>query len=271
MKILLTGSKGQLGRCFQDRFPDSWDILATDSDVLDITDVIVNAAAYTAVDKAEEESVLAEKINAKGPENLALAAKKYNSKFIHISTDYVFDGKSTVPYLETDITNPLGSYGKTKLRGEIAVLGALPEAIIIRTAWVFSEYGKNFVKTMLQLASTHDSLRIVSDQRGCPTYAGDLAQVIILLIHKGVGRGVYHFCGDKEVNWSDFAQAIFNEAIIQGLLIKGPSITRIASNEYPTSAQRPAYSSLNCNKIYEFGVSPSDWNQSLKKVIKLLS
>ena len=170
MKVLLTGSKGQLGSCFQDRLPQGWEVWATDSDVLDITDlarvkqavaqfapnVIVNAAAYTAVDKAENERELAALINETGPKNLALAANDVGARLVHVSTDYVFDGTATSPYVETDATNPLGVYGKTKLDGEIAVSVIQPEAIIIRTAWVFSEYGNNFMKSMLRLANDND-------------------------------------------------------------------------------------------------------------------
>lgn len=191
MKVLLTGSKGQLGSCFQDRLPAGWEIWATDSDVLDITDlnavrvavtnfqpnIIVNAAAYTAVDKAETEHELATLINKVGPENLAVAANEVGARLVHVSTDYVFDGTASTPYIETDVTNPLGMYGLTKLDGEIAVAAVQPEAIIIRTAWVFSEYGNNFVKTMLRLAKERDTLSIVADQRGCPTYALSLIHI----------------------------------------------------------------------------------------------
>src|SRR5476649_2573864 len=218
MKILLTGSNGQLGLCFQDRIPEGWTLQATDSEELDITDrnkvfssvsdyrpdVIVNAAAYTAVDKAETNAGMAALVNAVGPENLAIAAKEIGAMFFHISTDYVFDGTSKTPYLETDKTNPLGVYGKTKLDGEIAVLDVLPESIIIRTAWVFSEYGNNFVKTMLRLARERDTLSIVDDQRSSPTYAGDIAQAIIDIATVDDARGIYHFCGDREVSWKEF-------------------------------------------------------------------
>ncbi|WP_261158343.1 dTDP-4-dehydrorhamnose reductase, partial [Serratia entomophila] len=241
MKVLLTGSKGQLGSCFCDRLPAGWDVLATDSDSLDITDLarvkqvvadyrpdaIVNAAAYTAVDKAETENELAARINEQGPKNLAQAAAEAGCRLIHVSTDYVFDGQAKAPYREADVTNPLGVYGKTKLDGEIAVAGAHPEAIIIRTAWVFSEYGNNFVKTMLRLAKDRDVLGIVADQRGCPTYAGDIAQAIIDLLQRRAEGGVYHFCGDKEVSWSEFAEAIFAAAMAQGLLEKSPQVNGI--------------------------------------------
>ncbi|CAI1992728.1 dTDP-4-dehydrorhamnose reductase [Serratia entomophila] len=284
MKVLLTGSKGQLGSCFCDRLPAGWAVLATDSDSLDITDLarvkqvvadyrpdaIVNAAAYTAVDKAETENELAARINEQGPKNLAQAAAEAGCRLIHVSTDYVFDGQAKAPYREADVTNPLGVYGKTKLDGEIAVAGAHPEAIIIRTAWVFSEYGNNFVKTMLRLAKDRDVLGIVADQRGCPTYAGDIAQAIIDLLQRRAEGGVYHFCGDKEVSWSEFAEAIFAAAMAQGLLEKSPQVNGITTEQYPTPAKRPAYSSLDCEKIKTCRIAPSDWQQALKNIMPAL-
>lgn len=284
MKVLLTGSKGQLGSCFCDRLPAGWEVLATDSDSLDITDLakvkqvvaeyrpdaIVNAAAYTAVDKAEIEGELATRINEQGPKNLAQAAVDAGCRLVHVSTDYVFDGQAKVPYREADATNPLGVYGKTKLGGEIAVAGTQPEAIIIRTAWVFSEYGNNFVKTMLRLAKERDELGIVADQFGCPTYAGDIAQAIIALLQGQAEGGVYHFCGDREVTWSEFAQAIFAAAIAQGQLEKLPRVNGITTEQYPTPARRPTYSSLNCEKIKAWRITPSDWQHALKNIMPAL-
>ncbi|WP_261143737.1 SDR family oxidoreductase, partial [Serratia entomophila] len=173
------------------------------------------------------------------------------------------------PYREADVTNPLGVYGKTKLDGEIAVAGAHPEAIIIRTAWVFSEYGNNFVKTMLRLAKDRDVLGIVADQRGCPTYAGDIAQAIIDLLQRQAEGGVYHFCGDKEVSWSEFAEAIFAAAMAQGLLEKSPQVNGITTEQYPTPAKRPAYSSLDCEKIERLGISRSNWVSALENTLKV--
>ncbi|KFX21077.1 dTDP-4-dehydrorhamnose reductase [Pectobacterium betavasculorum] len=282
MKILLTGANGQLGRCFQDRLPAGWQVWATDTAELDITDyekvlaavtefqpdAIVNAAAYTAVDKAESEPELAALVNKTGPENLARAAKEVGARLVHVSTDYVFDGNATVPYIETDKTNPLGVYGKTKLDGEIAVSSVLPEAIIIRTAWVFSEYGNNFVKTMLRLAKERDELGIVADQRGCPTYAGDIAQAIIDLLKQNADGGVYHYCGDSEVAWSDFAEAIFRIGVEQNGLEKCPKVNKINTDQYPTPAKRPAYSSLDGHKIKLLNIELSKWEQALYDIIK---
>ncbi|MFP1261119.1 dTDP-4-dehydrorhamnose reductase [Klebsiella michiganensis] len=283
MKVLLTGANGQLGQCLQDRVPNDWDVWATDTSELDITnkdlvlaavskykpDVIVNAAAYTAVDKAESDITTARLVNKIGPENLAIAASKNDAMFVHVSTDYVFDGTASIPYEESDETNPLGVYGLTKLEGENAVENVLPNAIILRTAWVFSEYGNNFVKTMLKLAKDRDSLGIVSDQRGCPTYAGDIANAIIRLIQSNTNGGIFHFCGDEEVSWSEFAQAIFDTAVEAGKLSKPPIINGITTEEYPTPAKRPAYSTLNCSKIATYGISSSQWRRALKEIIQV--
>lgn len=281
MKILLTGANGQLGRCFQDRLPEGWHVWATDSAELDITnrdavlaavrefqpDAIVNAAAYTAVDKAESEPEIAALVNVSGPENLAIGAKDVGARLVHVSTDYVFDGKATVPYLETDATNPLGVYGKTKLDGELAVSKVLPDAMIIRTAWVFSEYGNNFVKTMLRLGKERDNLGIVADQYGCPTYAGDIAASIITLLNSKSEGGLYHYCGNSEVSWFEFAQKIFNFALKNQLITVLPKINPLSTEQYPTPAKRPTYSVLNCNKINSKKVPCSDWLSSLEKII----
>lgn len=281
MKVLLTGAKGQLGRCFCDRLPASWDILATDSETLDITDLeqvksvvaayrpnfIVNAAAYTAVDKAEAEYDMAALINEIGPKNLATIANEVGARLVHISTDYVFDGNATTPYMEIADTNPLSIYGKTKLNGELAVSQIQPEALVIRTAWVFSEYGNNFVKTMLRLAPGRDTLGIVADQRGCPTYAGDIAMAIISLLQKEAPGGVYHFCGDSEITWSEFAEIIFSSALRQGVLRQVPVINSITTAQYPTPAARPKYSVLNCEKIQCEGVKLSSWKDRVSYVV----
>ncbi|RNM05572.1 dTDP-4-dehydrorhamnose reductase [Dickeya undicola] len=284
MKILLTGANGQLGRCFQDRLPDGWSVLATDMDSLDITDeaqvqatmeswqpdAIVNAAAYTAVDKAESEPELAARINVTGPEYLARAARQHGARFIHVSTDYVFDGSATQPYSETDATHPLGVYGQTKLDGERVVLKVNPATQIVRTAWVFSEYGNNFVKTMLRLGRERDTLGVVADQRGCPTYAGDIANAIISLLQQQADAGLYHFCGDEEVSWHDFASAIFAIAGEKQLLPCTPVVNAITTDQYPTPAARPAYSTLDCSKIARLGIPPSAWREALGVIIPKL-
>lgn len=285
MKVLLTGADGQLGRCFQDRIPAGWQIMATDTDSLDITDahwvdqvvadflpdLIVNAAAYTAVDKAESDAARAALINAGGPENLARAAKKAHARFIHTSTDYVFDGTSSTPYVETDITHPLSVYGATKLEGEIAVMGVYPQSIIIRTAWVFSEYGNNFVKTMLRLARERDTLSIVDDQRGSPTYAGDIAQAIIDIASVNDACGIYHYCGDREVSWKEFTDEIISTASRLNLLKSVPVVKGISTDQYPTAARRPEHSTLSCAKIARYGISPSDWAGALTYCMKRIA
>lgn len=284
MRILLTGAKGQLGSCFQDRLPAGWDVWATDADVLDITDlakvksavvdyrpnVIVNAAAFTAVDKAETDHEIAALINEVGPKNLALAANEVGARLVHVSTDYVFDGEATTPYIETAPTKPLGVYGKTKLDGEIAVSHHQPDALIIRTAWVFSEYGNNFVKTMLKLAQDRDSLGVVSDQFGCPTYAGDIAQAIIDLLQREAAGGVYHFCGDEIVDWSEFAEAIFSSALKHSVLARLPVVNGISTSEYPTPAKRPKYSVLNCEKIKSYGITLSPWRERIDEIFGIV-
>ncbi|MBG6241255.1 MAG: dTDP-4-dehydrorhamnose reductase [Candidatus Symbiopectobacterium sp. Dall1.0] len=281
MKVLLTGANGQLGRCFQDRLPADWQMLATDSTELDITDLaqvtatvsafkpnaIVNAAAYTAVDKAESEVAVAKRINAVGPANLASVATQHGIRLVHVSTDYVFNGNASTPYTEESPTNPLSMYGITKLAGERAVSATAPEAIIVRTAWVFSEYGNNFVKTMLRLGKERDALSIVDDQRGCPTYAGDLAQAIIALLQQKAAGGIYHYSGDKEVSWFEFAQAIFTVAVQKAVLSKVPTLTPITTAQYPTPAHRPAYSTLAADKIKALGITLSDWQSALNKTI----
>lgn len=285
MKLLLTGANGQLGRCFQDRLPEGWKIWATDTTELDITnrtavllavknfqpDVIINAAAYTAVDKAESDKDIAKLANEYGPENLAIASKINNALLIHVSTDYVFDGSSSIPYLESDLTNPLGVYGETKLAGEKAVQQENSESIIIRTAWVFSEYGHNFVKTMLRVGTEKKSLSVVDDQIGCPTYAGDIADAIISLIKLDAPRGIYNYCGDISVSWCDFSKTIFHIANELGVIANMPHVEGISSDQYPTPVKRPNFSVLNTNKIEQLGIIASNWKNALYTVVPKIS
>ncbi|KFD08383.1 MULTISPECIES: dTDP-4-dehydrorhamnose reductase [Raoultella] len=281
MKVLLTGAKGQLGNCFIDRMPKEWQVIATDSNDLDITnesqvtefveemrpDVIVNAAAYTAVDKAEEQINIARLVNTNGPMYLAAAAKAFKARFVHVSTDYVFDGTQATPYTEDDLPNPLGVYGRTKLDGEVAVSEVYPDAIIIRTAWVFSEYGNNFLKTMLRLASEREQIGVVDDQYGCPTYAGDIATAIIQLLIVRAPGGIYHFCGDEEMSWREFAEQIIIELNKENKIKNMPVINRLTTEQYPTLAKRPKYSTLDCKKINGYDIKPSNFNVNVSKVI----
>lgn len=291
MKILVSGANGQLGRCLADVMKDvEAEFFFLDKTQMDLSspndvrsqldkfkpDFVVNAAAYTAVDKAETEPELAQLINATSPEVMALWCYANNAGFIHVSTDYVFDGSGSVPYTENDAVNPTSVYGRTKLAGEVAILKVNPAAIIIRTAWVFSEYGHNFVKTMLRLGAQRDELKVVADQIGCPTYAGDLALAIKKLIFKVQNLssygGIYHFCGDKALTWCDFAKQIFITAKTKSVPIKDIVVLPISTSEYPTPAKRPAYSVLNNQKIaLHFGIAPSDWSLALERVTKLLS
>lgn len=283
MRILLTGSKGQLAHCFRDRLPENWELIATDSSSLNITDfdavrnmvdsfqpdAIVNTAAYTAVDKAESEAALAFSVNASAVHNLAAAAHASHARFVHISTDYVFDGQSKSPYREFDYANPQSVYGRSKLAGELLALADYPESLILRTSWLFSEYGRNFVKTMMASAADRRELSVINDQTGNPTYAGDLADALILILRDAPSaRGIYHYCGNKSVNWLEFAQTVFAaaEQKIEGF--QPPAVSGIESADYAVSAARPLYSVLDCHKIErELGISPSDWTKALTEII----
>lgn len=285
-KFLITGAKGQVGYCLAQQLQGKHEILAVDRDELDITDqsavknavenfcpdVIINAAAHTAVDRAETEVELSEAINVKGPQYLAEAAKNVGAAILHISTDYVFDGQREGKYKETDATDPQGVYGKTKLEGEQAVAKANDKFIVLRTAWVFGEHGNNFVKTMLRLAKTRDTLGVVTDQIGGPTYSGDIAASLIQIAEKiiageDVQYGIYHFTGEPYVSWCEFAKAIFAEAISQNVLEKSPLVNAITTADYPTPAKRPANSCLDLTKIQQvFGIQPSDWQTALKNI-----
>ena len=267
MKVLVLGSKGQLGRCLNDQL-DSTDlnVIYTSRELLDITnfeetkskifdffpDIVINATAYTAVDKAEEEQEMANIINNLAVANLAKICKQLDSWLIHISTDYVFDGNSDIPYIEDDKKNPQNIYGETKLNGELAIQSLGCNHIIIRTAWLFSEYGNNFLKTMLRLGEDRDELSIVGDQVGSPTYAQDLAKVIVIITNRlkdnSFASGIYHYCGFTSCSWYQFAKLIFLEA--DQLNFRSPKKLReISSNLYEKAAKRPDFSILNCSKL----------------------
>lgn len=286
MRILLTGSKGQLASCLRDRLPENWELIATDSASLNITDAeavstmiknfqpdaVINSAAYTAVDKAESDEAQAFAVNAAAVHNLACAAHEAQIRFIHVSTDYVFDGAAKSPYRESDYTNPKSAYGRSKLAGELLALAAHPESIIVRTSWLFSEHGGNFVKTMLKLGAERDSLSVVGDQHGNPTYAGDLAAVLIEMLRQPAStRGIFHYCGNKSVSWYEFAQAVFQTAS-QQTGYKAPEVKAVAASEYPAPAPRPAYSVLDCRKIEaQLGIKPSDWQKALSEIMHKLN
>ncbi len=287
MKILLTGAQGQVGRCIADR-AGSHQLYSFGRAELDITDVealqatlagiqpqvVINAAAYTAVDRAEQEPERARAVNAVGPENLARVCAEMDIPLLHLSTDYVFDGQARSPYREDHSTRPLGVYGHSKLAGEQALRDQLEKHVIVRTAWVFSEYGNNFVKTMLKLGRERDQLAIVADQVGCPTYAGHIAAMVLqlatLMTQPGFnGWGCYHFCGDQQVSWFEFAQAVFQAAEERGLLTEGPVLKATPSREYPTPAARPAYSVLDNQRLLQLldGDVERDWRAGLAEVL----
>jgi dTDP-4-dehydrorhamnose reductase len=288
MKILVTGANGQVGHCLQTQLRENgWDFVALTRAELDISDaravdaavqqlkptVIINAAAYTAVDKAEQEQELAYAINRDGPANLARAAKAINAAILHISTDYVFAGDANGSYREDAPTAPQGIYGHSKLEGEQAVAIANEKHIILRTAWVFGEHGNNFVKTMVRLGSNRDTLGVVADQEGGPTYAGDIAAALLVIVeHYASGKttywGIYHYSGLPHLSWFGFAQHIFAEVERAGLYPKTiPQLNAITTADYPTPAKRPANSKLDCSKLEQaFGITPSDWQSALKNI-----
>lgn len=288
MRILITGCHGQVGSSLTEQLAshENTEVFALDREHLDITNqdavnaavaefkpsIIINAAAHTAVDKAEEEIDLSYAINRDGPKYLAQAAQSVGAAILHISTDYVFEGNKAGEYVETDATNPQGVYGESKLAGEIAVAQACDKHIILRTAWVFGENGNNFVKTMLRLGENRDALSIVGDQFGGPTYAGDIAGALIQIakrINQGnaVEYGVFHYSGLPHASWFDFADAIFDIAVEKGLLVKKPSLTSITTDQYPTPAKRPSNSRLSNEKIIQgFSVKASDWKAALNNI-----
>jgi dTDP-4-dehydrorhamnose reductase len=279
MKILVLGCKGQLGRCLNDQLKNTHhEVIYTSREQIDIAnfeqtknqilknspDLIINATAYTAVDKAEEDQKNAKLINHLAVKNIADICNQQGCWLIHVSTDYVFDGKAKIPYKEVDETNPQGAYGETKLKGELAIKSSGCKHIIIRTAWVFSEYGNNFLKTMLRLGAERDELSIVGDQVGCPTYAQDIAKAIVAILQRLNAEehviGIYHFVGEVGCSWADFAEDIFKEAIKQGIIRNKPKITKISTSEFPTLAKRPMQSQLDCSKFEStFGLYQSNY------------
>jgi dTDP-4-dehydrorhamnose reductase len=281
MKILITGAKGQLGYELQYSCPTQHELILTDVDNLDITnphsidlvldhyqpDIIINGAAYTAVDKAEGEPDLADKINHLAVEYLANAAKKRSIKLIQISTDFIFDGTQALPYAVDAKANPLSVYGETKWRGEEAVRQVLSDYLIIRTSWLYSVHGHNFVKTMLKLMATKESLNVIYDQIGTPTWASTLAQTIWTAIEQNA-TGTLH-CSDQGVaSWYDFAVAIQSEALTLGLLEKTIPIRPIRTESYPTPAKRPAFSLMD-KALTEstLGIALPHWQTSLKNML----
>lgn len=286
-KILVTGAQGQIGQSIKARINnDIWDVLMTAKDVLDITnveqiatvftqfkpDVVINTAAYTHVDRAEKEPESAEAVNAYGAYLLAKQCQESGALLVHLSTDYIFDGNAEHNYSEDDLPAPLGVYGSTKWRGEQYIRTYLANYFIIRTSWVFSEYQHNFVASMLKLARNVDEICVVNDQLGCPTYAGDVANLVLDIADdyaRDIGRyqcGEYHFCGDDCLSRYDFACAIFTEIDKYSQVIKQRNLRGISSEEYAAKAKRPKNGILNCHKISHL-FRPSDWRKALQYVI----
>tara|TARA_B100001057_G_C22768742_1_gene918700 strand:+ start:279 stop:1148 length:870 start_codon:yes stop_codon:yes gene_type:complete len=289
VKILLLGCKGQLGRCLNDELlKTGHDVFYTSRDHIDVANievskrkiyefapnVVINATAYTAVDKAEEDHEQADLINHLAVASIADICRELDCWLMHVSTDYVFDGTSSVPYKESDPTNPQGVYGQSKLMGEKSIQSSGCEYLIFRTAWVFSEYGDNFLKTMLRLGQTHDVLRVVDDQIGCPTDAHEIAHAMVgtlaYIESGGCNSGIYNICSDSPYSWHDFAKKIFEVAEVLGM--PAPSkIHAVSSLEYPTKASRPAYSVLDCSKIYRnFNVEPFSLDRGIFSVMSKL-
>lgn len=279
--LLVTGANGQLGNEMQRIVaanPGRVKAFFTDVDTLDITDanaveafvqqhsinVIVNCAAYTTVDRAEDDTALCTKLNVDAVANLAKAARNYGARVLHISTDYVFDGCNCRPYEETDEPNPKSVYGVTKLQGERELLKYAPGSIIVRTAWLYSPFGKNFVKTMLALGESRDTLSVVCDQVGTPTAAADLAAAIFAIITADEWKpGIYHFSNEGAISWYDFTKAIHRIAGINGC-----TVSPIKSKDYPTRAVRPFYSVLDKTKIKAaYGITIPYWEESLARCI----
>ena len=292
MKILLLGANGQVGHELTRSLRPLGEIVATTrSGVLNgvgcemanfdqpdslpalidrvSPDIVVNAAAYTAVDRAEDEPDAAFRINAESPGRLAEACAGSGALLLHYSTDYVFDGESDQAYREEDATGPLGVYGRTKLAGEQAIRGSGCRHLIFRTAWVYGTYGANFMRTMLRLGSERDELRVVADQRGTPTPARLISDISAEVLQGDPGRsGVWHLTATGETSWHGFAEEIFRQAAERGLVDRTPDVVPIATSEYPTRAKRPRYSCLDTTRLgEEFGVRLPDWKQALTQVL----
>ncbi|MEM1111966.1 MAG: dTDP-4-dehydrorhamnose reductase [Pseudomonadota bacterium] len=281
--VLVTGAGGQLGRELLACAPSNWQVVALTRDQLDISDaaavshsvsshapeLVINAAAYTAVDRAEEEPELALRINADGPRYLAQSCREAGCRFIHISTDFVFDGSGHSPYTPDAPTAPLGRYGASKLAGEQAVQAALHDAVIVRTAWVYSRFGANFVKTMLRLMGERDSLGVVNDQIGSPTWAAGLARALWQAAKPTTGAGIYHWSDEGRCSWFDFAVAIQEEGAVLGLVPGACVIQPLSTQEYPTPASRPAYSVLSSERSQRDWQQPgAHWRSQLRAMLK---
>lgn len=283
MKVLVTGAGGQVGRSLLDAVPDDVEAVGCLHGDLDVgagqavrdvvsrhrPAVIINAAAYTAVDRAESEPDAARRINSEGPRHLALAARECGARLIHISTDFVFDGAASVPYRPDSATNPLSVYGRTKRDGEHAVLAELPEqSTVVRTAWVYAATGANFVNTMLRIMRSQGGVRVVADQVGTPTSAPFFAATLWRIAADPAIRGIHHWTDAGVASWYDFAMAIAEEGAQLGLVSAEVTVTPITTADYPTPARRPAYSVLNKQSLAAHGLAPVHWRQRLRSILK---
>lgn len=283
MRVLITGAGGQVGRMLLETRPDNFEAIGCTHADLDIgagdavrewvgrhrPAVIINAAAYTAVDKAESERDSAQRINAEGPGHLAAAARECGARLIHISTDFVFDGAASVPYGPDSATHPLSVYGTTKRDGERAVLEALPQqSTIVRTAWVYAATGANFVRTMLRIMRANGAVRVVADQVGTPTAARYLADTLWRIAGNPQIGGIHHWTDAGAASWYDFAVAIAEEGAALGLVPPEVAVTPITTADYPTPARRPSYSVLDKRSLAPYGLAPLHWRKRLRAVLK---
>ena len=294
MKILLLGGSGQVGRELRRTLPALGQVLVATRDGADAEfsvdfdapeavsalvqaiapEVVVNAAAYTAVDRAEAEPDAAFRVNALGPAALAQGCAATGALLLHFSTDYVFDGRASRPYREVDSTSPLGAYGASKLAGEEMIRASGVRHLILRTAWVYAAHGKNFLRTMLRLAGERDTLRVVADQIGAPTPASWIADASAHILTQGSAgqQGLWHLVAGGQASWHGFAEAIMDDAFMLGLLQRRPDVLPISTVDYPTPARRPAYSVLDTTKLREdFKLSPPDWREGLRATLRELA
>jgi len=285
--VIITGAAGQLGFELQRTAPSGTPVLALDIDQLDLTDfvavaafiaehqpsVIINGAAYTAVDRAEEEQAVAQAVNVTAAASLAAAASRHGARMIQVSTDFVFGGARELPWRPTDATAPQSVYGRTKRDGERAVLDVLgPRGLVIRTAWLYSAHGGNFVKTMLRLMRERDEVRVIADQVGTPTWANSLARTIWAAADDPAASGILHWTDAGVASWYDFAVAIQEEAMVRGLLTSAVPVRPIATSEYPTPARRPSYSVLDTTETTRvLGVTPRHWRSNLRLMLDELA
>jgi dTDP-4-dehydrorhamnose reductase len=284
MRVLITGAQGQVGRALQEVAPTDVEVHALDRQDLDITHdeavraaigtirpgIILNAAAYTAVDRAEREPQACHSVNADGARFLALAALAHDARLVHVSTDYVYDGESSIPYAPDVAPHPLNAYGESKWRGEQAVLSILGERVtVLRTAWIYSAWGNNFVHKMLQLMAERGAVRVVADQVGSPTSARSVARILWHIVRRPDVHGIHHWTDSGRISWYDFAVAIAQDGSSLDLLPASVQVSPISTMEYPTPARRPRYSVLDSSRTCAaLGIQPMDWRENLRQTLR---